>query len=142
MDWREDARSLSEVVDKLYSQPGKLLYTDITFILSDGREVEAHKLILALSSPVFEAEFYGGQWMEESCKSLVIEDDMGVFPEFISLIYKKSFDLSDVSDFQLWDLLYLANKYLINKLIIILQKMLTTKLNESNNESDLVKHLE
>ena len=117
MDWREDANSLSEVVDKLYSLPGKLMYTDITFILSDGREVEAHKLILALASPVFETEFYGGQWMEESCKRLVIEDDMGVFTEFISFIYKQSIDLSVMSDFQLWDLLYLANKYLIYKLI-------------------------
>ena len=142
MDWREDARSLSEVVDKLYSQPGKLLYTDITFILSDGRKVEAHKLILALSSPVFEAEFYGGQWMEESCKSLVIEDDMGVFPEFISLIYKKSFDFCDVSDFQLWDLLYLANKYLINKLIRLLEKTIKTRIKRCKDKVILLNHLE
>ena len=66
MDWRHDANSLSEVVDKLYSLPRKLLYAVITFILSDGREVEAHKLILALSSLVFETEFCGGQWWEES----------------------------------------------------------------------------
>ena len=142
MDWRDDADSLSEVVDKLYSLPGKLLYTDITFILSDGREVEAHKLILALSSPVFETEFYGGQWMEESCKRLVIEDDMGVFTEFLSLIYKQSFDLSVVSDFQLWDLLYLANKYLINKLIRILEETIMTRIKQCNDKADLVKHLE
>ena len=60
--------------------------------------------------------------MEESCKRLVIEDDMGVFTEFISFIYKQSIDLSVMSDFQLWDLLYLANKYLINKLIRKLEK--------------------
>ena len=48
MDWRGTANSLSEPADNFYSQPGKLLYSDITFVLSDGSEVQAHKLILAL----------------------------------------------------------------------------------------------
>ena len=64
MDWRGDAHSLSEMADRLYSMPGKLLYTDVTFVLSDGSEVEAHKLLLALVSPVFEMEFYAGRWAE------------------------------------------------------------------------------
>ena len=64
MDWRGDAHSLSEMADRLCSMPGKLLYTDVTFVLSDGSEVEAHKLLLALVSPVFEMEFYAGRWAE------------------------------------------------------------------------------
>ena len=80
--------------------------------------------------------------MEESCKRLVIEDDMGVFTEFISFIYKQSFDLSSVPDFQLWDLLYLANKYLISKLIRILEQTLKTRIKECNNKADLVNHLQ
>ena len=80
--------------------------------------------------------------MEESCKRLVIEDDMGVFTEFISLIYKQSFDLSVVADFQLWDLLYLANKYLISKLIRILEQAIQTRIKECNNKADLVNQLQ
>ena len=57
MDWRDDASNLSELADRLYSMPGKLLYTDVTFVLSDCSQVEAHKLLLALASPVFEMEF-------------------------------------------------------------------------------------
>lgn len=80
--------------------------------------------------------------MEESCKRLVIEDDMGVFTEFISFIYKQSIDLSVMSDFQLWDLLYLANKYLINKLIRKLEKTIDIRIRQCNNKSDLLKRLE
>ena len=32
---------------------------DVTFLLSDGTELKAHKLILASASPYFEALFYG-----------------------------------------------------------------------------------
>jgi len=106
----------AEVVNKLYSLPGKLLYSDITFVLSDGSEVEAHKLILALASPVFESEFYGGQWLEQTSNKLPIPDDMGVFREFISYIYTQKLDYTTVFDFKLWDLLYLANKYLVKPL--------------------------
>ena len=34
MDWRENASTLSELADKFYSMPGKLLYSDDTFVLS------------------------------------------------------------------------------------------------------------
>ena len=116
MDWRENTCTLSELADKFYSMPGKLLYSDVTFVLSDGSEVDAHKLILALASPVFEMEFYGGQWAEQGRDRLDIVDDRGVFRELVSFVYKQDIDFSCLDDLQLWDLLYLANKYFISQL--------------------------
>ena len=120
MDWRGgDTCDLSKMADRLYSLPDKLLYTDIHFVLSDGSQVEAHKLIIVLASPVFEMEFYGGHWMERDSDRVVIEDDRGVFQELIAFIYKQNVDFSSLEDLQLCDLLYLANKYLIKQLQIV-----------------------
>jgi hypothetical protein len=101
--------------------PEKLLYSDVTFVLSDGSEVEAHKLILALASPVFEMEFYDRQWAEQGrarLDRLDIVDDRAVFRDLVvvSFVYKQDIDCSCLADLQLWDLLYLANKYLISQL--------------------------
>ena len=84
----------------------------------------AHKLILALASPVFEMEFYGGHWVERDSDRVVIEDDRGVFQELIAFIYKQNVDFSSLEDLQLWDLLYLANKYLIKQLQTLLEEEL------------------
>ena len=46
-------------------------------MLSDGSEVEAYKLILALAIPVFATQFYSEQWLEQGSKRLEIQDDLG-----------------------------------------------------------------
>ena len=55
-DWRGGECLLPSLVGKFYDQAA---YTDITFVLQDGTTVQAHKLILAITSPVFEGMFYG-----------------------------------------------------------------------------------
>ena len=40
--------------------------TDVCFKLPDGSVVSAHKLVLAVASPFFEAQFYGLLATEES----------------------------------------------------------------------------
>jgi hypothetical protein len=47
------------LIAKLYRRPQDTSYTDVTFRLPDGSSVVAHRLILALASPFFEAQFYG-----------------------------------------------------------------------------------
>ena len=60
-DWRERSVNLSDLVKKLYHGPPEVrdAFTDVTFVLDDNSELNAHKLILALASPMFEAKFYG-----------------------------------------------------------------------------------
>jgi hypothetical protein len=50
---------MKSLVAKLYHRPADACYTDVTFRLPDGSSVSAHRLILALASPFFEAQFYG-----------------------------------------------------------------------------------
>ena len=50
---------MKNLVSKLYHRPHDSSYTDVTFRLPDGSSVAAHRLVLALASPFFEAQFYG-----------------------------------------------------------------------------------
>lgn len=47
----------------IYIQIGRFYdlqqWTDVTFHLTDGSSMRGHKLLLAMSSPVFEGMFYG-----------------------------------------------------------------------------------
>ena len=47
---------LPALVGKFYDQQS---YTDVSFLLSDGSSVQAHKLMLAITSSVFEGMFFG-----------------------------------------------------------------------------------
>ena len=60
-EWRERSVNLSDLIKKLYHGPPEVRdgFTDVTFVLDDNSELKAHKLILALASPLFEARFYG-----------------------------------------------------------------------------------
>ena len=108
--------------------------------LSDGSEVEAPKLILALASPVFEMEFYGGQWAEQGRDRLDIVDDRGVFRKLVSFVYKQDVDFSCVDDLQLWDLLYLANKYLVKHLRKMVEEKIVNCLKTCQHKPDLLNH--
>ena len=104
MSWigeeRGEVDSLSEAMNMFYSLPGKLQYTDITFLLSDGSKVEAYKFILALSSPVFEMELYEEQLLKRTTNRVILLYDMVVFRNFTSFIYKNKFDLHSVNNFE------------------------------------------
>ena len=41
-------------------------FSDVTFKLPDGSSVPGHRLILAIASPFFEAQFYGRSLIPES----------------------------------------------------------------------------
>ena len=51
MQWKDFKESVNSAIGKLR---GKKEFTDITLVCEDGQQVEAHKVILASSSPFFE----------------------------------------------------------------------------------------
>merc|ERR1739838_1246702 len=57
-DWRGGTLNMKDLVCNLYDKPEGQSMSDVTFLLDDGTELQAHKLILATASPYFEALFY------------------------------------------------------------------------------------
>ena len=67
-------------------------------------------------------------------------DDRGVFRYFICYVYSQNYDLSCVADLQLWDLLYLANKYLVKQLQKMVEERLVNCLKTCQHKPDLLNH--
>ena len=52
MQWKDFKESVNSAFGKLR---GNKEFSDITLVCEDGQQVEAHKVILAVSSPVFQS---------------------------------------------------------------------------------------
>ncbi len=86
-DWREGSFCMKTLVGKLYRQPPDSSYTDVTFRLPDGSSVSAHRLVLALASPFFEAQFYG-LLASDSAGPVEIKDvESNAFRRVLEFIY-------------------------------------------------------
>uniref|UniRef100_A0A146KNV7 BTB/POZ domain-containing protein 6 n=1 Tax=Lygus hesperus TaxID=30085 RepID=A0A146KNV7_LYGHE len=90
-------------------------WTDCTFSVGeDNVEVICcHKLVLAASSPVFEALFYGG--LSELKEVIRVPDvEPYVFRLFLNYIYSDSLDLQNIDE--AGGLLYVSKKYIMPQL--------------------------
>lgn len=99
----------------LYSRVKKLLdtfeWSDCSF--SVGEKIfKAHKLILGISSPVFEAMFYGPLSTEKDIMITDIEPD--VFQLILNYIYTDNVEITSTD--QAFDLLYASKKYFLDHL--------------------------
>ena len=142
-DWRDGLSTLSGMAAKFFSLSPSLAYTDVTFALADESEVSAHKIILAWASPVFEMELFGLPWNESSSDKIKVTDDRGLFRSLIHYIYSPdTLDLSSFSDMELWDMLYLANKYLIRKLTDMLEELLMARIKDMSYKPLLLQHFQ
>ncbi|XP_026757314.1 kelch-like protein 40 [Galleria mellonella] len=102
----------------LYDRVKKLLvsleWSDCKFSVS-GKDFKAHKLILGISSPVFEAMFYGPL---SNNKDVIITDiEPDIFQLVLNYIYTDKVDISSVE--QAFELLYASRKYLLQSLVEI-----------------------
>lgn len=72
-----------------------------------------HKMILAMSSEVFERMFYGK--FEDETKPILISDIRSeIFGIFLNYIYTYDLDPNKVTMKNLAELLYVADKYMVN----------------------------
>ncbi|KAJ2949271.1 hypothetical protein O0L34_g6222 [Tuta absoluta] len=91
--------------------------------------LDAHKLILAMASPVFAAMFYGG--FEKKEDPVFISDiDLSTFSCLLEYIYTDAVTLSDTN--QAASLYGAANKYILVHLEKICLNFLSQKLNSDN----------
>ncbi|KAL6659102.1 hypothetical protein ACP70R_003142 [Stipagrostis hirtigluma subsp. patula] len=115
---------------------GKLLESeegaDVTFKVK-GEVFHAHKLVLAMRSPVFKAELYGLMSDKES-KSITIEDmEPAIFKKLLHFIYTDSLpamdDLDrDGSDDIVKHLLVAADRYEVDRMKLICESILWKRL--------------
>ena len=92
------------------------LMSDIKFVVgeSDSRQVRipAHKFVLAISSPVFQAMFYG-QMAEKGEEVELPDTDSHTLLEFLRFVYCDEVNLTADNVFAV---LYLADKYIVPSL--------------------------
>ncbi|TVU42441.1 hypothetical protein EJB05_08846, partial [Eragrostis curvula] len=132
----------SGVVDDL----GKLLDSE------DGKDVtlkvkeetfRAHKIVLAMRSPVFKAEFYGPM-SDKRKRSIVVEDMQPlVFKALLHFVYKDSLPAMDDLDVHeneemVRHLLVAADRYAMERLKLMCESILCKRIDVENVATTLV----
>ena len=110
------------------------LLSDVKFVVpvstgeSEGKVIPAHKFVLAISSPVFYAMFYGQ--MAETTVSIELPDcEYESLFEMFRYFYT---DEANLSGSNVMQVLYLANKYIVPSLAEKCTKYLRENLKASN----------
>ena len=110
-DWQTSKGTVLERTAFLFNNTHM---SDITFVVlagSDGTQVRvpAHKLVLAMGSPVFEAMFYGG--LAEKRREIELPDtELPYLLEFLRFLYCDEVNLTTDNTFGVQ---YLAQKYIV-----------------------------
>nr|XP_053647316.1 BTB/POZ domain-containing protein 3-like isoform X1 [Cherax quadricarinatus] len=97
--------------------------SDVTLVFSDNRRIQAHKLILAMSSPVFEAMMYGAMATNEITLAC---DSYEMFQLLLCYIYEEEINLSDV--FVGIQMYHLAHRYQMDTLALYCSKRISSVL--------------
>ena len=130
--WQSTARStLSERCKFIFNLE---LLSDVTFVVQDTqggserKSIPAHKFVLAISSPVFYAMFYGE--LAETKDSVEISDcDYESLLELFRFIYN---DKANLTPDNVMQVMYLAKKYMLPSLADKCSAYLQENLSSSN----------
>ncbi|XP_078385036.1 BTB/POZ domain-containing protein 3-like [Oculina patagonica] len=130
--WQLTKKTVSERIKHLYNNP---LMADVNFVVADKQgsdhpkvKIPCHKIVLAVSSPVFFAMFYGE--LQEISESIELPDcDSEGLLEFLRYIYCDDVRLTGSCVMQV---LYLAKKYMIPSLTSQCRSFLEANINAEN----------
>jgi len=138
-DWRQGECLLPQLVGKFYDQQ---LWTDVRFILSDGSSVQAHKLVLAITSSVFEGMFFG-PLADRNLREVKVEDVKPVgFKRLLQFIYNSrclSWKMEDPEEW--WHILEAANKYMNTRLVDQIERKLREIARREGGKGVILRHL-
>ena len=136
-DWQTTKPTIRERNAFMFNNP---LMSDVTFVVraseKNSREIRvpAHKYVLAISSPVFYAMFYGD--IAEKNNSIHLPDcHANGFHEFLRFLYSDEVKLT--ADLVL-EVLYLSKKYIVPHLTTKCVEYLAKELN-CNNAFEMLK---
>ena len=140
-DWREGSSCMRLLVSKLHRRPAADSYTDITFKLPDGGTVPAHKLILAIASPFFEAQFYGLLASDHNGTVDIKDVDSQAFRRLLDFIYNSGPLDWDMDSIEYWNLLHAAHMYLVPGLIEHCNDKLSLFMTSLEDNDELIAHV-
>ena len=105
--------------------------TDVTLKLSDG-SIDAHRMILAAVSPVFEKMFYGDFKEGKSSEVALPSDSYKVMKLMIDFVYNGTFELKGIDE--VLPLLEVIERYQMKKTPFqhMIDEVVLTKLDSSN----------
>nr|CAH0102927.1 unnamed protein product [Daphnia galeata] len=123
VDWQVDKKSNSDRAKYLFETA---LYCDCEFLVGNEEEkelVKAHKIFLAMGSPVFETMFYGGMAQANAGRSVNTGSDAievqdiqpFAFKDLLEFIYTEHVDLKSFE--QAYEISYAAKKYMVSSLV-------------------------
>ena len=107
--------------------------TDAILRSSDGKELRVHRLILSLSSPVFQGMFSLPQPTDTSSEipSIDVPEHSDTLQPFIQYLYPRS--PPRISDISMWEALYvIADKYAAEVVTDLLRDMLIPRFLETS----------
>ncbi|XP_064119693.1 BTB/POZ domain-containing protein 2-like isoform X2 [Macrobrachium nipponense] len=114
-DWQTGMSRISQRAGYLL-QSGQ--WSDCTFIVGSGnnqKTLQAHRLILAMSSPVFEAMFFGGMAEKGDKPVEILDVQPQAFKALLQYIYSDEINLKSFD--QVCEICYAAKKYMIPSLV-------------------------
>ena len=125
-DWQTTKATIKERNQFMFNNE---LMSDVYFIVGkEKRRVPGHRYVLAISSPVFHAMFYGG--MAERAKEICISDcESESFLEILRYMY---YDNAELTPSNVLGTLYLSKKYMLPFLAKRCVTYLDTNLNHHN----------
>lgn len=122
----ENAAEPEKFIDRFKNLRKLNKYTDCQFKV-DARVFQAHKLILAGCSSVFEAMFYGGMSSTNETTIKITDISGAAFSRFIDYAYTGQVLHAEEEEQKLQDLLelyYCGQKYLVDDLRLVLCDLL------------------
>ena len=132
-NWQTEKRSIRERAALMINNP---LMSDVKFVINGSSRnsdkskevIHAHKFLLSLGSPVLHAMFYSN--LADSRSDIPLDDcDPLSFLEFIRYLYSDEVHLTSGNVFEL---LYLAKKYIVPFLAESCCRFLELELRENN----------
>ncbi|XP_045762107.1 kelch-like protein 28 [Maniola jurtina] len=101
--------------NSLYDRINKLLvssdWSDCSFSVC-GQKIKAHKLILGVSSPVFEAMFYGPLCTNDDI--LITDIEPTIFQLLLNYVYTDKLDINSIEE--AYNMMYASRKYMLENL--------------------------
>ena len=132
---------MTHLIAKLYNRSSSNTYTDISLKLPDGGSVSGHRLILAIASPFFEAQFYGLLASDHDGLIHIKDVDSNAFRRLLDFIYNSGPLDWNMDSIEYWNLLHAAHMYLVPGLIEHCNDKLSDFMTSLDDNDELIAHV-